>query len=162
MWHALLDDAERFDIPWPMARKEIDAAFACARQSLDEIDTPRLVHFDLWDGNVMIGNARRITGVIDWERAFFGDPLAEIVSLHFFDNADEDRALFEGLEEGSRRPLALDTRAKQRLALYRAYLWMIMIVEAVPRGFGGSIRLAQSSAARRFCRDLAIAAGLSG
>jgi hypothetical protein len=50
----------------------------------------------------------------------------------------------------------------RRLALYRAYLWMIMIVEAVPRGFGGSIRLAHSGAARRFCRDLATAASSGG
>jgi aminoglycoside phosphotransferase (APT) family kinase protein len=44
---------------------------------LDDVTTPTLVHFDLWDGNVFVtrgGDTARVAGLIDGERAFFGDP----------------------------------------------------------------------------------------
>jgi len=37
---------------------------------LDVVRTPRLIHFDLWDGNILV-EAGQITGLIDGERAFW-------------------------------------------------------------------------------------------
>jgi aminoglycoside phosphotransferase (APT) family kinase protein len=157
MWDALMSDAERFGAPWPMPRLDIDVAFASAANMLVEIDRPRLVHFDWWDGNVLVENVTskwRVSGILDWERAFFGDPLAELVSLSLYTDTDQYHALLEGLGRTTETP-----SEKRRLALYRAYLWLIMIVEAGPRGFAGSIRTSGSRAASRFRRDLAVAAG---
>ena len=84
--------------------------------------------------------------------------LADVVCLTLFEDAAERAALHEGLAEGGgRTPQSEDD--ERRLALYRAYLWLIMLVEAAPRGFGGSIRLPGSKAARRLMRDLARAEG---
>ncbi|MEV7341763.1 hypothetical protein [Streptomyces sp. NPDC093544] len=44
--------------------------------SVDEVSEPRLVEWDLWDGNVMVRDGM-IACVIGHERAFFGDPLIE-------------------------------------------------------------------------------------
>lgn len=43
---------------------------------LDEIKTPRLVHTDLWEGNILleVQKKNRIAAVIDSDRAIFGDP----------------------------------------------------------------------------------------
>lgn len=62
------DDLERV--------REIAAAGAAV---LDEIETPHLLHGDLW-GNVLLdptAPAPTITGVIDHDRASWGDPLAD-------------------------------------------------------------------------------------
>jgi len=47
---------------------------------LDEIQTPSLLHGDLWTFNLLIGQDAgepAITGVLDVERAWWGDPLAD-------------------------------------------------------------------------------------
>ncbi len=47
---------------------------------LDQIRAPRLLHGDLWTVNVMIdadAPEPRVTGVCDWDRASWGDPLAD-------------------------------------------------------------------------------------
>lgn len=40
------------------------------------VDKPHLVHWDLWEGNVFINN-NEVSGIIDFERALWGDPLME-------------------------------------------------------------------------------------
>jgi len=159
MFTALLDDAERFDAPLPMERQEIAQRVRAARPLLDNTEAA-LVHFDLWDSNVLVAqdaDGWSVRSVIDWERAFYGDPLAELVALTLFEDAAERDAAGQGFEEARGHALASDERAAKRLALYRAYLWLIMIVEAKPRGLSGSILLPTSAAAGRFVRDMAMA-----
>ena len=106
--------------------------------SVDEVTTPVLVHFDLWDGNILVesGSAgHRIGALIDAERAFWGDPLAEFVSLALFTDIEQDTAFLHGYRAAG-GTVTFDLAARQRLALYRAYLYLIMWVETAPRGFG--------------------------
>ena len=83
-----------------------------------------LVHFDLWDGNILVESGpagRRIGALIDAERAFWGDPLAEFVSLALFGDIEQDTAFLHGYRApAARSPSTLP--ARQRLSLYRAYL----------------------------------------
>ena len=51
-----------------------------SRSISDEIQTPRLLHGDLWTFNLLVTRKNgkpRITGVLDTERAWWGDPLAD-------------------------------------------------------------------------------------
>jgi aminoglycoside phosphotransferase (APT) family kinase protein len=57
-------------------RRVIDLATRHAAV-LDEITSPRLLHGDLWLGNLLVDEARRITGVLDSDRTVFGDPMAD-------------------------------------------------------------------------------------
>jgi hypothetical protein len=98
-----------------------------------------------------------LSGVLDWERGFFGDPLADVISQTLEGGAEEQAAAMQGLAEGRGQAHAMDEADLRRLALYRAYLCLIMIVEAGPRGFGGSIRTPASRASRRLLQDLASA-----
>lgn len=50
------------------------------RQRLDDIGEPRLVHGDLWLRNLLVERSAdgwRLSGLLDAERAFYGDPSAE-------------------------------------------------------------------------------------
>ncbi len=61
------------------ARRLADAA-AQHHAVLDEITEPRLLHGDLWTVNVLLDPAAtqpRITGVVDSDRGWWGDPLAD-------------------------------------------------------------------------------------
>lgn len=115
---------------------------------LDEVTVPVLVHFDLWDGNVFVtggGDGYRLEGVIDGERAFYGDSIAELVSLALF----QDPADVPGLLPGflGRR---LSERERVRLRLYTVYLYLIMVIEGTPRGFDK----AAYEPTRRHCLEL--------
>jgi fructosamine-3-kinase len=101
---------------------------------LDEVTTPTLVHFDLWDGNIFVvrpGDTVQVEGVIDGERAFYGDPIAELVSLALF----SDPADLPGLLPGFLGRAALTDRERIRLRLYQIYLYLIMVTEDAVREF---------------------------
>ncbi|MFG2823737.1 phosphotransferase family protein [Kitasatospora sp. NPDC048365] len=138
MFAAVLADADRFDVPLPADPAVLGALPARFARELAEVRRPALVHFDAWEGNVILtpsADGWEFAGLIDGERAFFGDPLAELVGLDALGTPeDEDPDLLAGYR--SVMPgLVLDRAARVRLALYRIYLALIMRVEAAPRGY---------------------------
>jgi aminoglycoside phosphotransferase (APT) family kinase protein len=143
MLEAILDDARRFGARLPGPVDEVARTLEAAHGALDEVTVPALVHFDLWDGNILVersADSVRIGGLIDGERMFWGDPLAEFVSLALLGDIRKDEAFLSGYREGGGRA-EFDRPALLRLALYRAYLYLIMLVETVPRAMGeGDIR----------------------
>jgi hypothetical protein len=62
-----------------------------------------------------------------------GDPLADFNSLALFGDIGQDPAFLRGYRAGG-GTVTFDSAARQRLSLYRAYLNLIMCVEAVPPG----------------------------
>lgn len=137
MVEAVLGDAERFGVKLPVSVERVRTVVRGAAPALDEVTVPVLVHFDLWQGNILLTGEpgeRRIGGVVDGERMFWGDPLAEFVSLNLFGEPEDDPALLAGYRAGG-GDTDFDTAARLRMALYRCYLYLIMLVEAVPRGY---------------------------
>jgi aminoglycoside phosphotransferase (APT) family kinase protein len=112
----------------------IRALAAAAAPALDEVTTPALVHFDLWSGNILLGDSA-ITALIDGERMFWGDPLAEFASLNLLGGPEDDPDLLAGYAAGGGLT-AFDEQARLRMALYRAYLYLIMLTEVHPRDYG--------------------------
>ncbi len=136
----LLRDAERLGVALPRPAAELTALVEACAPALDAVAAPSLVHFDLWDGNILVDVAAdppRLTGLVDGERAFWGDPLAEFASLALFGEIDRDAAFLHGYAEAAGRPLALDAPERQRIALAQLYLYLIMRVEPATRGSGG-------------------------
>jgi aminoglycoside phosphotransferase (APT) family kinase protein len=135
MVDAVLADAGEFAVTLPRPAVSIRNWFTARAAVLDEVTTPVLVHFDLWDGNILVesGSAgRRVSALIDAERAFWGDPLAEFVSLALFADIEQDPAFLRGYRTAG-GTATFDQAARQRLKLYWAYLYLIMWVEAAPR-----------------------------
>ncbi|MEV0595892.1 phosphotransferase family protein [Nonomuraea cavernae] len=135
MMGALLGDTERYPTALPLPVDEIAALVAAASPVLDEVTTPQLVHFDVWAGNVFLDltGTPRIQAIIDHERAFWGDPLAEFVTPTIFSELREDDPLLAGYREVT--PLELTPAALTRLDLYRAYLYLILLIENGPRQY---------------------------
>ncbi|GGR83161.1 phosphotransferase [Streptomyces humidus] len=138
MFGAVLDDARRYGAPLPRPADEVAAVTRTAYDALDEVTGPRLVHFDLWPGNILVdraGGTPRVGGLIDGERMFWGDPLADFVSLALLGDIRKDEAFLRGYREAG-GPAVFSASARVRLALYRAYLYLIMLTETVPRAAG--------------------------
>jgi aminoglycoside phosphotransferase (APT) family kinase protein len=122
----VLADASRFAVELPRPAEQIRQLVLGRLDLLDEVQSPRLIHFDLWDGNILVEGGR-ITGLVDGERAFWGDPVAEFVSLTLF-NPSVDAELLAGYGE---------IELGETLGLYRIYLYLIMLIEGTPRGYEG-------------------------
>ncbi|MEU6847177.1 aminoglycoside phosphotransferase family protein [Streptomyces sp. NPDC046716] len=133
MVDAILLDAERFGVALPRPVDEVRELFAGHGALLDEVTVPRLVHFDLWDGNILVEDGH-VSALIDAERAFWGDPLAEFVSLALFGDIERDEDFLAGYRAAG-GPAVIDEGGRRRLALYQAYLYLIMWVEVAPRGY---------------------------
>ncbi|MFF9083446.1 phosphotransferase family protein [Streptomyces rubiginosohelvolus] len=139
MTEAVLADAETYRARLPHSVGDIRTLLAGAAPVLDEVTRPALVHFDLWPGNLLVTGepgARTIGGVIDGERMFWGDPVADFVSLALFGDIERDRDFLAGYAEGSGKSVEFTDALRTRYALYRSYLYLIMLVETVPRAVG--------------------------
>ncbi|MET9132877.1 phosphotransferase family protein [Streptomyces antibioticus] len=129
MAEEVLADGERrhVDLGWDYDTvREVLAEHAA---SLDEVREPRLVEWDLWDGNVLVRDGG-IASVIDHERAFYGDPLIEVGFAGTQLAAFGDPAPFL---RGYGRPL-LTAGETVRRRLYCLHLALVMVIETVYRG----------------------------
>ncbi|MEW1691573.1 phosphotransferase family protein [Streptomyces sp. NPDC091265] len=137
MTDAVLADADTYAARLPRPASAIRSLLGAASCVLDDVTRPALVHFDLWQGNILVAGApgaRRIGGIVDGERMFWGDPAADFVSLALFGDIAEDRDFLAGYASSAPGgAVEFDGSLRLRLALYRSYLYLIMLVETVPR-----------------------------
>lgn len=133
---ALLADAERWGTPLPA--DEVRGALARHRDALAAVARPTLVHADLWSGNLFVDpGSLTLTGVIDPERALWGDPLLELAGADQMGLGPVPAALLGGYAGAGGR-LGLGTPAADtRLLLYRMYMSLVMLTEIAPRGYAG-------------------------
>lgn len=125
---AILADASACGIALARPYDEIFARFEAVAAALDEIREPHLVHGDLWDANVFVirrDGRWQIEGIIDCDRALWGDPDMEY-SLSFRDGQDSFFA-------GYGRTLSEAPSARCRRQMYLAYLFLIVSVEVALR-----------------------------
>lgn len=128
MVEGVLRDGEAAGVPLPLPYDEIRRRVAAHSSALDEITTPRLVHWDLWDGNVFVDPASgQITGLIDFERVLWGDPLIEAV---FIDMNPASHAA-----AGFGENLLGSPAGQTRRLLYNVYLFLIMVIECTYRRY---------------------------
>jgi fructosamine-3-kinase len=136
----LVEDAERFSVRLPRPSRDLLALFEARAGALDAVTQPGLVHFDLWEGNVFVRRVEgvpRIEAIIDGERAFWGDPDAELVSVALFGDIEKEADVLRGYEAATGMTLPLTDNFRERQELYRTYLYLIMIIEGTPRGYSG-------------------------
>lgn len=131
----LLADAVDWKVELPVPADTVRATVAAHHAVLSTVDRPALLHFDLWDGNVLAVDDR-LTGLVDGERHLYGDPLLDLVSPALFRRIEEepDDPFAHGYFGG---PATFDGSARRRLGLYRLHLYLLMTVEMPSRGMTG-------------------------
>ncbi len=128
MLQTVLHDGEDIGIDLPLSYKAYHDLARAHYTALDEVRTPQLVHWDLWDGNILFDmDIQAITGIIDHERALWGDPLMEVNFIHY----DPHSAFAAGY--GS--PMLHTPAQRTRRALYSLYLFLIMVIECTYRQY---------------------------
>ena len=137
---ALLEDAVAWGVRLPAAPERIRAVIRRNRDVLAQVERASLVHFDLWDGNVLAvpepDGTLRLTGVVDGERFLYGDPLVDFVSPAIGRRIEDepDHPFLAGYSAVSGEPTRFTDAELRRLALYRLHLALLMYVEMPSRG----------------------------
>jgi aminoglycoside phosphotransferase (APT) family kinase protein len=128
MLRGVLADGRAAGVHLPMADAALLALARGHYPALDAVTEPRLVHWDLWDGNVFIDpETFRITGILDFERALWGDPLMEVGFGGLIDKPD--------FLAGYGEDLLAAPGAAARKTLYNLYLYLIMVIEPTYRQY---------------------------
>ncbi|WP_018247639.1 phosphotransferase family protein [Orenia marismortui] len=124
----LLDDAKDVRISFSYKNDKLYDILNEQRDILNQVKTPSLVHKDLWEGNIFVDpKSAQITGIVDCERALFGDPLLEAVCGFLMRNN-----IFMDAYMGKD---SLSKDEEIRCMLYKIYLYLIMIIESTYRQY---------------------------
>jgi aminoglycoside phosphotransferase (APT) family kinase protein len=139
----LLADAVTWNVTLPVPAERIREVVARHGPVLDTVERPALLHFDLWDGNLLAaagaGGATRLTGLVDGERYLFGDWLLDLVSPCLLRRIEDEpeHPFLRGYVAETGEPFVADEPVRRRLSLYRLHLYLVMLVEIPSRGMTG-------------------------
>lgn len=129
MFEDMLRDGEAVGIDLGWHPDQLRAVVADHADVLDDVTEPRLIEVDLWGKNSMLRDGR-IVGIVDHERAIYGDPIMEAgltsIDLEGFDEAEP---FMQGYGMAGLTP---SERARRRL--YSIALATVMAVETSYRG----------------------------
>lgn len=113
MWNALLDDVvasggyteQEADV----LRRTLDAY----RETFDRPVPASLLHMDVWSQNILVDDAGNLTGLVDLDRALWGDPEIEYAVLDYCNISEP--AFWRGY--GQDRDDSIKARVRQRFYL---------------------------------------------
>ncbi|SFE26574.1 Phosphotransferase enzyme family protein [Paenibacillus algorifonticola] len=131
MLQGVLDDATDAGVTLPAERYVIEQEVKERLPYLHAVTKPTLLHWDLWDGNIFIKD-KRICGIIDFERAMWGDPLME----HYFSHFNLSETFLRGYGRE-----ALTAEEQIRRGLYDLYLDLILLIECAFRKYSDQTHL---------------------
>ncbi len=130
MTENLFKDAIRYNARLPFDPNLIRGLLRNATSVLDEVTSPSFVHWDLWLGNIFIkkeNGSWKLEGIIDLERAIFGDPLTE--------SSLRGKKKKLNLIKGYGEDIFASKNAKIRDAFYDLYLATTLLVEMYVRQY---------------------------
>lgn len=89
------------------------------------VERPSLVHWDMWIGNVFVKD-QHVSGIIDWERAMWGEPFMD----DRFRAHNREAAFLRGYGKST-----FSAEEKTRLGWYDVILYLTMMIEVFYREF---------------------------
>ncbi len=117
--HDVLNDAKAFKIDIGVDYDEILGLLAGCRSIFEEVTVPKLVHWDLWAGNIFTQDGE-ITGIIDLERCLWADELMEVG----FRSYNQNENFLKGYGVTSLTPVQ-----QERVKWYDLYLFLVCALE---------------------------------
>ncbi len=125
LYENVLKDASAVDVHFGFSAEELLRRLDADRAIFDEVRTPTLVHWDMWEGNIFVQQGA-LSGVIDWERAMWGEPFMD----DRFRRHNRPQAFLEGFGQTEFTPAEL-----RRMAWYDLFLYLTMSTECFYREY---------------------------
>jgi len=124
---SLLEDGARKNVVYDYSYDELRAAVLKHAPALEEVTTPCLVHWDAWNSNFFVSDGR-ISGIIDFERALWSEPLMEAQFRQFSGNGVTNSMRGYG-------KTSFTFAEEQRNHLYSLHLALVMNTECYYRNY---------------------------
>jgi hypothetical protein len=124
---SVLEDAVRKNVVFDFGYDELRAAILKHASALEEVTTPCLVHWDAWNPNFFVKDGR-ISGIIDFERALWAEPLMEAQFRYL--GGDRITNSMRGYGKTS-----FTFAEEQRCQLYTLHLALVMNTECYYRNY---------------------------
>ncbi|MCS7060566.1 MAG: aminoglycoside phosphotransferase family protein [Anaerolineae bacterium] len=83
MWHKLIDDVVTCQAYSPEEGQAMRDLLDYYRRYFDRPVVSRLLHMDVWSQNILVDDAGNVTGLVDFDRALWGDPEIEFAVLDY-------------------------------------------------------------------------------
>jgi len=126
MIYGALADGRDAGVDLPVPYAELERRIEERLDVMKEVSEPRLLHWDIWDGNVFVKDGA-VSAIIDFERAIWGDPVMENYFGRFY---RELRAFREGYGMEVNDPSRIARRK-----LYDLYLDLLLYIECAYRQY---------------------------
>ncbi len=121
----LLSDAQKKNVDPGCDPQRLVAELDSERKYFDEVKSAALVHWDMWEGNIFV-SGNHVCGIIDWERAMWGEPFMDDRFRKHSRNDDFLKGF--GLDSFSESEL-------RRIRWYDVILYLTMMIEVFYREF---------------------------
>lgn len=121
----LIRDAKNRSIDILFDGDELLDSLAEDRRVFESVEHATLVHWDMWEGNIFVENGR-VSGIIDWERAMWGEPFMDDRFRHH----NQNQAFLAGFGQ-----TVFSEDEKKRLRWYDIILYLTMMIEVFYREF---------------------------
>jgi len=137
MFEAILNDGlqRNIQLPYDLYKK----VFRAHARVFDSVQVPLLVDYDLHPGNIFVIKKKEkyvIEGILDFERAFWGDPYAEFpAAFLLIDDVRKNPVFWTAYRNRLNIDHDLSRKEEIRVLFYRMYLFTIMCVEIYRYGF---------------------------
>jgi len=137
--HDILNDGLEFGAVFPVSPQAISTIFDKYAHYLDDVREPELTYVDLREGNILVDKDNNgsyfIEGIIDADRAFWGDPCYDFISsIALFKDIRNEQSFLRGY--GLKRDAPDFSRSlRSRLYMYRVYYDLQVIVERRSRQY---------------------------
>lgn len=119
-----ISDAKQGNVDLKIDTDELLEILESERAIFDEVAVPKLVHWDCWNGNIFVKDGI-VTGIIDWERALWADPLMEVG----FRTYAQDNEFVAGYG------ITLSESQQRRALWYDIYLMLLVSLECEYRQY---------------------------
>ena len=83
MWYALLDDVQRAGGYSADEAESLRALLDAYRPCFEHSVPAALLHMDVWSQNILVDEQGTVTGLVDFDRALWGDPEIEYAVLDY-------------------------------------------------------------------------------
>ncbi len=121
----LLSDARKKNVDLGCDAQRLIKRLDSEKESFDEVRSATLVHWDMWEGNIFV-RERHVSGIIDWERALWGEP--------FMDDRFRKHNLNDEFLEGFGLSSFSDSDLT-RIRWYDVILYLTMMIEVFYREY---------------------------
>ncbi|MBO7448878.1 MAG: aminoglycoside phosphotransferase family protein [Clostridiales bacterium] len=125
MLQNLISDSQKKNVDLGCDVKQLLDEFDNEKHIFKEVSSATLVHWDMWEGNVFV-EEDHVSGIIDWERAMWGEPLMD----DRFRKHNWNKNFLEGFGKNDFTESEL-----KRLRWYDIILYLTMMIEVFFREF---------------------------